>query len=126
MLVLASQSALAEKIKLFIHNGGRVRGIADFSYPYIKEQQRLDIGADMRYVPQYQGIFMLVGDKKESIGSINLDIESLSLDTAIVAIWSDIPTYPEYLMSNFELLWEQATPAAQRIEELLKGKLYHA
>jgi hypothetical protein len=121
LLVLASQFGLAERTKLFIQKGGRVRGIADFSYPYIKEiQQRLDTGADVRYFPQYQGIFMLVRDRKESISSMNVDVESLSIDTPVVALWSDNPTYAEYLMSTFELAWEHSVPAAQRIEELLK------
>jgi hypothetical protein len=121
LLVLASQFSVAEKNKLFIQKGGRVRGIADFSYPYIKEiQQRLNTGADVRYLPQYQGTFMLVGDKKESISSMNVDAESLSIDTPVVALWSDDSTYAEYLMSTFEIAWEQSVPAAQRIEELLK------
>jgi hypothetical protein len=121
LMVLASQFGLAEKTKLFIQKGGRVRGIADFSYPYIKEiQQRLDTGADVRYFPRHQGIFMLVGDRRESISSISVDAESLSIDTPVVALWSDNPTYAEYLMSTFELAWEQSVPAARRIEELLK------
>jgi hypothetical protein len=106
---------------MFIERGGRVRGIADLSYPYIRElQQRLDFGAGVRYVSQYQGIFMQVRDKMESISSMNVDVRSLSLDTRVVALWSDDPTYAEYLMSSFELAWEQAVPAAERIEELLK------
>jgi hypothetical protein len=65
---------------------------------------------------------MLVGDRKESISSISIDAESLSIDTPVVALWSwsDNPTYAEYLMSTFETAWEQSVPAAQRIEELLK------
>ncbi|MGB8310241.1 MAG: hypothetical protein WCE81_00035 [Halobacteriota archaeon] len=35
-------------------------------------------------------------------------------------LWCDDTTYAAYLISTFELLWEQAIPAAQRIEELLK------
>jgi len=122
LLVLASQLGLVENTKMFIERGGRVRGIADLSYPYIKEiQQRLGTGADVRYFPQYQGIFMLVGDRKESISSMNVDVESLSIDTPVVALWSDNLTYAEYLLSTFELAWEQAIPAARRIEELLKA-----
>ncbi len=121
LLILASQFGLAEKTKAFIERGGRVQGIADFSYPYIKEvKQRLNAGADVRYFPQYQGTFMLVGDRRESISSMNIDAEGLSIDTPIVALWSDNPTYAEYLRSTFELAWEQSVPAAQRIEELLK------
>jgi len=37
LLLLASYFGLAERSKLFIQKAGRVRGIADFSYHYIKE-----------------------------------------------------------------------------------------
>jgi hypothetical protein len=121
LLILASQFSLSEKTRRLIQRGGGARGIADFSYPYIKEiQGSLDNGEDMRYFPQYQGTFMLVGDGQESISSMNVDAESLSIDTPVVALWSDNPTYAEYLVSTFELTWEQSVPAAHRIEELLK------
>ena len=127
LLVLASQFGLVERAKLFMQKGGRARGIADFSYPYIKEIRGwLDIGADVRYFPQYQGIFMLVGDGRESISSMSVDVESLSIDTPVVALWSNDPTYAEYLVSIFEIAWEQSIPAAQRIEELLKEGPPHA
>ena len=37
LLLLASQFALRENIKTLIQKGGRIRGIADFSYQYIGE-----------------------------------------------------------------------------------------
>ena len=80
----------------------------------------MDNGIDVRHYPQYQGIFMLVGDRRKSISSMSVDVERLSVNTPVVALWSDDPTYAEYLMSTFEVAWEQAVPAAQRIEELLK------
>jgi len=123
LLILSSEFGLAERAKLFIQKGGCVRGIADFSYPFIKEKQRLlDIGEDVRYFPQYQGIFMLIGDGRESISSISVDVEYLSIDTPVAALWSwsDNATYAEYLMSIFETAWEQSILAVQRIEELLK------
>jgi len=121
LLLLASQLGLIERVKLFMQKGGRVRGITDFSHEHIKEMQKgLDNGIDMRHFPQYQGIFMLVGDGRESISSISIDVRSLSIDTPVVALWSDDPTHAEYLMSIFETAWEQAIPAVQRIEELLK------
>ena len=121
LLILSSELGLAERSKLFIQDGGRVRGIADFSYQYIEEiRELLDIGEDVRYIPQYQGIFLLVRDRKESISSMSVDAKSLSVDTPIVALWSEDPTYAEYLVSTFEMAWEQAIPAAERIEELLK------
>ena len=121
LLVLGSQFSIGKKTTMLIQRGGHVRGIADFSYPYIEEMRKgLDIGVDVRHVSQYQGIFMLVGDRRESISSMSIDVESLSIDTPLVALWSDDSTYAEYLMSTFELVCEQAVPAAQRIEELLK------
>jgi hypothetical protein len=121
LLVLASHFGLSKKTKMLIQNAGSVRSIADFSYLYIDEMRKLlDIGEDVRHFPQYQGIFMLVGDRRESISSMSINVESLSIDTPVVALWGDNPTYTEYLMSTFELVWEQAVPAAQRIEELLK------
>ena len=123
LLVLAYQCSIRERTKMLIQNAGNVRGIADFSYPYIGEMRELlGIGTDVRYFPQYQGIFMLVGDRRESISSISIDAESLSIDTPVAALWSlsDNHTYAEYLMSTFETAWEQSVPAAQRIEELLK------
>jgi len=121
LLVLASAFSLRERTKMLIQKAGSVRGIADFSYQYIEEMREiLGIGTDVRHVDQYQGIFMLVGDRRESISSMSIDVESLSIDTPLVALWSDDPTYAEYLMSTFEIAWEQSVPAAQRIEELLK------
>ena len=121
LLLLASQLGLVERVKLFIQKGGRVRGITDFSHEHIKEMQKgLDNGVEVRHFPQYQGIFMLVGDGRESISSVSIDVRSLSIDTPVVALWSDDPTYAEYLMSIFETTWEQAIPAAERIEELLR------
>jgi len=91
-----------------------------FTNPYIDIIQKLlDAGQDVCHYDKYQGIFMVVADKK-SISSISIDVESLSLDTPIVALWSSNLTYAEYFMSNFETVWQQAIPAAQRIEELLK------
>jgi hypothetical protein len=46
--------------------------------------------------------------------------KSFSIDTPIVLLWSDDPTYVEFLVSAFETAWEQSIPAAQRIEEQLK------
>ena len=121
LLVLGSRFGLRENIKMIIKKEASVRGIADFSYQYIEEMRELlDIGIDVRHVSQYQGIFMLVGDRRESISSMSIDIESLSIDTPLVALWSDDSTYAEYLLSTFKIAWEQAIPAVQRIEELLK------
>lgn len=121
MLFYASTYGLNEKEKMFIQKGGRIRGIADISYPYIDAiRERLDIGEETRHYGQYEGMIFLVGDKSESISSISINPELLLFDSPATAFWSDDPTYTEYLVSIFEATWQQSVPATQRIEELLK------
>jgi hypothetical protein len=104
-----------------MRKGGRVRGITTISYPYIGEIINfLDDGMDVHHFHQYLGIFMLLGDETESISTMTINEESLSIDTPIVALWNTNPTYAEYLMSTFNFAWEQSVSAAERIEELLK------
>ncbi len=120
-LIYASQYGVNEIAQMLVQKGVHIRGITDISYPYIDVvRERLDIGEDVRHFGKYQGEFMLIGDMRQGLSSINIDVESLSIDTPVVALWTDDPTYAEYLMSTFEIAWEQAVPAAQRIEELLK------
>ena len=121
LLLLASKFSLRENIKTIIQKGGRIRGIADFSYQYIGEMRDiLDTGTDLRHFPQYQGVLMLVGDKRESISSMGVSAKSFSIDAPIVLLWSDDSTYAEFLVSAFETAWGQSISATQRIEELLK------
>ena len=88
--------------------------ITDVSYPYIESvQQHLDIGVDGRHFDQYRGIMFAVFDRKICTSAINFDFTRASLDQPISMLWTDDPTYAEYLVSTFELLWEQAVPAAQ-------------
>jgi hypothetical protein len=120
-LIYASQYGVNDVAKMLIQKGVHIRGITDISYPYIDVvRERLNIGEDVRHFEGYQGEFMLIGDTRRGLSSINIDVESLSLDTPVVALWSDDTTYAEYLMSIFEKAWAQSVPAAQRIEELLK------
>ena len=121
LLVLASQFSLTEETKVFMRKGGRVRGIANISYPYIGEiRDFLNGGVDVHHFHQYLGIFMLLGDETESISTMTVNEESLSIDTPVVALWNSNHTYAEYLMSTFNFAWEQSVSAAERIEELLK------
>jgi len=122
MLVYSSQFSLMQKARTLIQKGGRARGITAISLPYVEEvRAAMDVGEDVRHVGHYQEIFMLVNDKAESISAINTHKEERSLDDPTVAYWTDDPTYAEYLLSSFEMAWEQSTDAAERIRELLKG-----
>jgi hypothetical protein len=121
MLVFAAQYRLPGKSKMLIQNGGRVRGLFSISSPYVEvARSLLAIGEDVRHLDEYEGVFFLVGDKKQSISSLHVSTRELSIDDQIVAFWSQDPNYADYLLLNFELAWTQGTDAGQRINELLK------
>jgi sugar-specific transcriptional regulator TrmB len=118
--VISSLYIIEDK-KKFIDRGGEIKVITDFSYELIEAiQQHLDIGESVRQLTGYRGIMFSVFDKKISTSAIDVDINRVSLDTSMSMLWTDDPTYAKYLVSTFEMLWEQAVPAAKRIEELLK------
>jgi sugar-specific transcriptional regulator TrmB len=121
-LVIASLYTI-EDAKKFIDRGGKIRVITDITYPYIESvQQHLGIDVDVRHLTGYRGVMFSVFDRKLSTSAINVDINRLSLDTSMSMIWTDDPAYAVYLVSTFELLWQQSVPAAQQIQELLKEK----
>ena len=120
--VLSSLYVL-EDDKKFINRGGTIRFITDITYPYVELiQQHLDMEMEVKHLDKYTGITFFVFDKKISMSAINVDMKHISLNEPVSVLWTDDPTYADYLASTFEILWEQATPADQRIEELLKEK----
>ena len=120
--VISSLYAL-EDDKKFLDRGGTIRLITDITYPYVEAiQQHLDIGIDIRHFDEYTGIMFSVFDRKISTSAINVDLKSVSLSQPLSMLWTDDPVYAEYLMSTFELLWEEAVPAAQRIQRVVKAR----
>ena len=118
--VLSSLYVL-EDDKKFIDRGGKIRFITDITYPYVEViQQHLDLEMEVKHLDKYTGILFFVFDKKISMSGINVGIRRVSLNELVSVLWTDDPIYAEYLTSTFEMLWNQAIPAAQRIEELLK------
>jgi len=127
MPILISLYGGFEALKEFIDRGGKVKVISDIPYPNIElAQLSLEMGIELRHIERYSGILFIVFDRKSVIHYINADIKRMSLDEPVSALWSDDPTYANYLASTFEVLWEQTIPAAQRIEELLKEGPHHA
>ncbi len=124
MLVFAGQYGLNDKSKTLIGKGGRVRGITQISETYLRVvRELLDIGEDVRHIDQYQGEFILVVDRRESISSIPqqiVELGDLSLDDRVVGFWTDDPSYAEYLTAAFESAWTEAVGANKRIGELLE------
>jgi sugar-specific transcriptional regulator TrmB len=112
---------ILEAEREFIERGGRCRGIADVTYRIVDIiRYHLDIGADVRHIENYRGAYFGVFDKKTCISAINIDIKHIKLDEPLSMLYTDDPVFADYLVSTFEMLWEQGVPAEERIQELLK------
>jgi len=116
LLVIAARYNLNEKSKVLMQGG--IRGITFISPPYLNAVRELVyIGEEVRNVQDYSGEFMLVGDRNQSISSMSVVAEDISLDSKIVAFWTDNPNCAEYLLSIFETVWQEATGARKVLSE---------
>jgi len=119
ILALSFQFDIPNKSKMLIEKGGRVRGITKISGTSFDVARRLlDNGEELRLIDQYQGALMLVGDKKESISSINVNMEDVSIDDPLVAFWTDDQAYADFLIATFETAWNEAVDEEKRLREL--------
>jgi len=118
LLDFSFQFSIPNKTKMLIEKGGRVRGITKISGTSLNVVRKLmNNGEEIRHIDQYQGAFMLIGDKKESISSINVNTE-FSLDDPVVAFWTDDQAYADFLTATFEAAWNEAIDAEKRVQEL--------
>ncbi len=118
--LLARFNFASESITPFLQRGGTSRGIVPLSNANVEAMQTsLSRGEDIRHSDEIHELFMLVGDQRYSVSAINTGVAEYTLDTPVVAFWSESATYAEYLLTAFETAWSQAVPAAQKIEELL-------
>ena len=120
-VIAFSLFGINEAAKKLVERGGCVRGICDVTYPIIEPvQELLDIGEDVRHFSQYRGIYLAVFDNRLCWSSINVDFARISRNEPLSVLHTDDSTYINYLVSTFEILWNQAIPATQRIEDLLR------
>jgi sugar-specific transcriptional regulator TrmB len=120
LTVFASLFGVNDAASEFIKRGGKVRAIIDISHQVIEPvREMIAIGEEVRHTDQ-RGIPFVVFDKKISISAINAEIRRVSLNAPVSGLWTDDPTYAQYLASTFEMLWRQSVPAEQRIQELLQ------
>ncbi|MGA3199085.1 MAG: helix-turn-helix domain-containing protein [Halobacteriota archaeon] len=121
MMAVASLFGLLDEIKKLIERGASFRTLTDVSYSAIAlVKEALDIGEEVRHLDGYRGVYFAVLDKKICLHGINLDMKHLSLNQPIAMLYTDDPTYAQYLTETFERLWEYAVPAEKRIQELQK------
>lgn len=83
-------------------------------------QEALDIGEEVRHLPHYRALYYNVFDRKYCLSAINIMMRHYTLDEPISMLLSDDTVYATYLVSTFELFWEQSVPADGRIQELLE------
>ncbi|MDD1720715.1 MAG: hypothetical protein LUP95_01855 [Euryarchaeota archaeon] len=82
-------------------------------------RELLDVGVEIRHADQL-GILFTVFDRRVAISAIHTEITRFSLDEPMAALYTDDPVYANYLLSTFEILWEQSTDAEERIHELIR------
>ncbi|MGZ4906804.1 MAG: hypothetical protein ACXV5T_08745, partial [Halobacteriota archaeon] len=121
MAVIPTQFGMVEESAKLLQEGKYIRGLTDITYKTIKPVQELiDNGQDIRHYSGYSGLYFAVVDSSISVSAINVDIRKVSLGEPVALLWTDDPTYAQYLSSTFEMLWNQAVTAEERIKELLK------
>ncbi len=121
VIAVASQFGIIDEVKKLIERGATFRMLTDISYSgveFIKEA--LAIGEEICHLDGYRGVYFSTIDRKMCFNGINLDIRHLSLSEPIAIMYTDDPTYADYLAYTFELLWQQSVPAEERIQELLE------
>ncbi len=127
MAVIPSQFGITEESAKLLQEGKYIRGITDITYKTIKPVQELiDVGDDIRHYESYGGLYFAVVDNVISVSAINVDIKRVSLGEPVALLWTDDPTYAQYLTSTFEMLWQHAVPAEERIRELLEHGPHNA
>ncbi|MGZ4926545.1 MAG: TrmB family transcriptional regulator [Halobacteriota archaeon] len=120
MTVFASLFGVNEAASEFIKRGGKVRAIIDISYQTIEPvREMISIGEEVRHIDQH-GITFVVFDEKVAMSTINAEITRISLNAPAFGLWTDDQAYAQYLASTFEMLWNQAIDAEERIQQLLK------
>ncbi len=121
-LSVASMFGVNSLVKELTERGGTTRGITDITsravIPLV--QELLDIGEEVRHFGGFKGLYFGIFDRRHAISAINIDIRHIRLDEPATMLITDDPMYATYLVSTFELLWQQAVPAEERIQELLE------
>ncbi len=120
-IVAASTFDVTSIVKELNERGGKTRGIAHITPSVIPiVQELLAIGVDARHLDGYNGLYYGVFDRKHCVSAINVNFTHVRLDEPATLLYTDNSVYATYLASTFELLWQQAIPAEERIQQLLE------
>jgi len=118
-MTVASLFGLIDLAGEIIGRGARFRTLTDVSFGAIEViEEALAVGEDVRHMEGYEGVYFCVLDRRMCFHAINLDLKRVSLSEPLAILYTDDPTYANYLVATFDILWEQSIPAAERIQEL--------
>jgi len=124
ILDLFSMTGVLDEYAKVINQGVHVRGITDITPRNQRAaREHVEVGMHLRHLDQYRGITGVIVDGKQSISVIHADLNMrISSDANVTMLWSDSPEQASYLMNTFELIWNQATDAEERIRELSEDR----
>jgi len=112
-----SSSGILEHCIDAVERGVRVRYVTEILPRNISSaREALAGGIDVRHYDNYEGIRFLVADARESMTTITFDALRHGKDAGDTAFWTNSPEYAQYLEASFELLWDAAAAATQRID----------
>lgn len=118
-MAVASLFGLIDLVGEIVGRRARFRTLTDVSFGAIEViEKALAVGEDVRHMEGYEWVYFCVLDRRMCFHAINLDLKRVSLNEPLVMLYTDDPTYADYLVATFEILWEQSIPAAERIQEL--------
>jgi sugar-specific transcriptional regulator TrmB len=119
---LITMGGFLDHLKCAAGRDVHVRGVLNVSVQNLSAgREYLNGGIELRHANQYCGMTLAVADGERSVCLIHAALKSaLSLDENVAALWSDSIAQAQFLMSTFELAWEQASDAKERIDELLR------
>ena len=115
-LVLVTTEQYFEMIKQLKAKGIRQRFVTEITQENVKYSKELACHVELRHLQGVKGNFGIV-DGKEYGAAANL----YDMQPPVEFIYSNVKTFVEQQQYFFELLWNKAIPAEQRIREIEEG-----
>ena len=116
-LILITTEQYFEMIKQLKAKGIRQRFVTEITQENVKYSKELACHVELRHLQGVKGNFGIV-DGKEYGAAANL----YDMQPPVEFIYSNVKTFVEQQQYFFELLWNKAIPAEQRIREIEEGR----
>ena len=116
-LVLVTTEQYFEMIKQLKAKGIRQRFVTEITHENVKYSKELACHVELRHLQGVKGNFGIV-DGKEYGAAANI----YDMQPPVEFIYSNVKTFVEQQQYFFELLWNKAIPAEQRIREIEEGR----